>query len=106
MLAIGRALMTNPQCLLLDEPTEGLAPTIVERVAHAVRGLVAEGVSVLLIEQSLKPVELASDRVYLMSWGKSCTKNRRVRSLPTAKPSIVISALRLTTGPAVRHWIA
>lgn len=70
MLAIGRALMTNPQCLLLDEPTEGLAPTIVERVAHAVRGLVAEGVSVLLIEQSLKPVELASDRVYLMSVGK------------------------------------
>ena len=70
MLAIGRALMTNPRCLLLDEPTEGLAPTIVERVAHGIRGLVADGVSVMLIEQSLRPVELASDRVYLMSAGK------------------------------------
>ena len=69
MLAIGRALMINPRFLILDEPTEGLAPAIVERVAESLRALVAEGIPVLLIEQSLRAVELASSRLYLMNVG-------------------------------------
>lgn len=69
MLAIGRALMGNPRFLILDEPTEGLAPAIVERVAESLKALVAEGIPVLLIEQSLRAVELASSRIYLMNVG-------------------------------------
>jgi len=70
MLAIGRALMTQPACLVLDEPTEGLAPAIVERVAQCLAELAAQGVSILLIEQSLLPVQIAASRVYLMSAGR------------------------------------
>lgn len=69
MLAIGRALMTNPRFLILDEPTEGLAPAVVERVAEGLESLVTEGIPVLLIEQSLRAVELATTRLYLMNVG-------------------------------------
>jgi branched-chain amino acid transport system ATP-binding protein len=60
MLAMGRALLTNPKLLLLDEPTEGLAPMIVENVAQAIRAVNNEGVSVLLVEQNFAvPLKLA-----------------------------------------------
>jgi branched-chain amino acid transport system ATP-binding protein len=78
MLAIGRALVTNPRCLILDEPTEGLAPAVLERVCEALRGLVGGGVAVLLVEQSLRAVEAAADRVVILSVG------RLVRELPAA----------------------
>ncbi|MFC4350749.1 ABC transporter ATP-binding protein [Fodinicurvata halophila] len=70
MLAIARALMTNPRCLILDEPTEGLAPTIVERVCNGLTNLVKQGIPVLLIEQNLKATELAANRVYVMNVGR------------------------------------
>lgn len=70
MLAIGRALMTNPRCLLLDEPTEGLAPAVVQRVGGALRTLARSGVAVLLIEQSLRAVEIAADRVIFLAVGR------------------------------------
>lgn len=69
MLAIGRALVTNPGCLILDEPTEGLAPSIVEIVGDSLRTLVGEGVGILLIEQNVKAAEMAADRVYFMADG-------------------------------------
>jgi branched-chain amino acid transport system ATP-binding protein len=53
MLAIGRALLTNPTLLIMDEPSEGLAPTIVESLVEACRGLVEEGIGLLLVEQNL-----------------------------------------------------
>jgi branched-chain amino acid transport system ATP-binding protein len=60
MLAMGRALLTNPKLLLLDEPTEGLAPLIVENVVRAIKAVNAEGVSVLLVEQNFAvPLQLA-----------------------------------------------
>jgi branched-chain amino acid transport system ATP-binding protein len=60
MLAIGRGLLTNPEVLLLDEPTEGLAPIIVEQLIEAMRTINAEGVAILLVEQNLKvPLKLA-----------------------------------------------
>jgi len=69
MLAIGRALVTNPGCLILDEPTEGLAPSVVETVATGLRELSQEGVAVLLIEQNVKAAAMAADRAYFMAEG-------------------------------------
>jgi branched-chain amino acid transport system ATP-binding protein len=60
MLAVGRSLLTNPEVLLLDEPTEGLAPLIVEQLIEAIRTINAEGVAIVLVEQNLKvPLKLA-----------------------------------------------
>lgn len=60
MLAVGRGLLTNPEVLLLDEPTEGLAPLIVEHLTEAIRTINSEGVAILLVEQNLKvPLKLA-----------------------------------------------
>jgi branched-chain amino acid transport system ATP-binding protein len=60
MLAIGRGLLTNPEVLLLDEPTEGLAPLIVDQLIHSMRTINAEGIAMLLVEQNLKvPLKLA-----------------------------------------------
>ncbi|SDI93928.1 ABC transporter ATP-binding protein [Billgrantia gudaonensis] len=70
MLAIGRALVTNPGCLILDEPTEGLAPAVVEDVALSLKELSREGVAVLLIEQNVRAATLAADRAYFMSEGR------------------------------------
>lgn len=69
MLAIGRALVTNPGCLILDEPTEGLAPSIVEVVTDSLRTLAEQGVGILLIEQNVLAAEMAADRVYFMADG-------------------------------------
>lgn len=69
MLAIGRALVTNPGCLILDEPTEGLAPSVVETVADGLRELSQGGVAVLLIEQNVKAAAMAADRAYFMAEG-------------------------------------
>jgi len=70
MLAIARALLTNPRLLLLDEPSEGLAPTIVESLLETIRGLTAEGVSILLIEQNLGVATAVADRLLVMVAGR------------------------------------
>lgn len=71
MLAIGRALLLNPKLLVMDEPTEGLAPVIVEQVAQALRDLAAEGrIAVLLIEQNLGVAISVADRIGLMINGR------------------------------------
>lgn len=69
MLAIGRALVTNPAIILLDEPSEGLAPVAVDRVIDTCRALRAAGISVLLVEQNLRVAEALADRVYVMVGG-------------------------------------
>jgi len=70
MLAIGRALMTNPTLLLMDEPTEGLAPLLVREVGRALAELKAQGLSILLVEQSLPFALKVADHVHVLSRGR------------------------------------
>ena len=70
MLTIARTLMGNPACLLLDEPSEGLAPVIVEQMAAAIRELKKEGLAVLLSEQNLHFANAVADRAYIIEKGR------------------------------------
>ena len=69
MLAVARSLMGNPKMILLDEPSEGLAPRIVEAMAAMVIRLKAEGLTALLAEQSLRLASVVADRAYVMESG-------------------------------------
>lgn len=72
MLSIARTLMGNPRVVLLDEPSEGLAPVIVEQMALAVRELKREGLTVLLSEQNLRFATGVTDRAYIIEKGAIC----------------------------------
>ena len=69
MLTIARTLMGNPEAVLLDEPSEGLAPVIVEQMAAAVSRMKAEGIAVLLSEQNLHFASAVADRTYIIEKG-------------------------------------
>lgn len=71
MLTIGRTLMGNPQLLLLDEPSEGLAPIVVENLHRQILRLKREGLTILLAEQNLEFVLDLSDRVYILEKGRT-----------------------------------
>jgi len=70
MLTVARTLMGNPYLVLLDEPSEGVAPVIVEQMAHMILELKAAGVSILLSEQNMHFAELVSDRTYVLEKGQ------------------------------------
>ena len=70
MLAIARALVTDPRVLLLDEPSQGLAPMVVQELARVLRQLAGEGVAVLLVEQNLRMTEAVADRILIMARGQ------------------------------------
>jgi branched-chain amino acid transport system ATP-binding protein len=70
MLAIGRALMTNPDCLIMDEPSEGLAPIIIQGLWEAISTLKKEGLSILLVEQNAHLALKLVDYVHVMSKGQ------------------------------------
>ena len=74
MLAIGRALLTNPRLLIMDEPSEGLAPTIVESMVETLKTLAAEGMHLLLIEQNLGVATAVAERQLVMVAGKIFTE--------------------------------
>ena len=70
MLAIGRALMSNPDLLLMDEPTEGLAPLLVREVGRVIAELKRSGLTILLVEQNLALALSVADRVHVLSRGQ------------------------------------
>ncbi|HVO87265.1 MAG TPA: ABC transporter ATP-binding protein [Casimicrobiaceae bacterium] len=70
MLAIGRILRTGARLLLLDEPTEGLAPVIVQQIGHTIRKLKQSGFTILLVEQNFRFASTVADRHYVVEHGK------------------------------------
>ena len=70
MLTVARSLMGNPYLILLDEPSEGIAPVIVEQMAHMILSLKQQGVSILLSEQNLHFANLVCDRAYVLEKGQ------------------------------------
>ena len=73
MLAIGRALMAKPRLLLLDEPSMGLAPMLVEQILDVVRSLKQAGLTVLLVEQNARAALAIADRGYVVETGRIAT---------------------------------
>lgn len=69
MLAIGRALMTNPDLILMDEPSEGLAPLIVRELGDIIKQLQESGISILLVEQNLELASRLAERLYIINKG-------------------------------------
>ncbi|MDE2343405.1 MAG: ABC transporter ATP-binding protein [Betaproteobacteria bacterium] len=88
MLAIGRALMSRPRLLMLDEPSMGLAPIMVEKIFSVIRKIAEEGVTLLLVEQNARLALELCDRAYVMESGQvvlvdtasACMENSMVRS--------------------------
>jgi branched-chain amino acid transport system ATP-binding protein len=72
MLSIARALMLNPMLLLLDEPSEGLAPMIVQEIVAVLKNLKREGLAILLVEQNLHTALAVADRHHVMNKGEIC----------------------------------
>ena len=70
MLAIGRLLRTGAQLLLLDEPTEGLAPVVVQQIGGVIRGLKEKGFTILLVEQNFHFAATLADRHYIVEHGQ------------------------------------
>ena len=107
MLAIGRALIGNPSVLLMDEPSEGLAPVIVEELARAVKKLTAAGeMALILVEQNsrlaldIAPRAVVMDRGRIVFDGPSADFARRSRQARTTDRR----GEKLSAAPAVRAW--
>jgi branched-chain amino acid transport system ATP-binding protein len=76
MLALGRALMARPQVLLLDEPSLGLAPTIIQDIARIIRQLASEGVTILLVEQQSRMALSLASYAYVLETGNIVLEGR------------------------------
>jgi branched-chain amino acid transport system ATP-binding protein len=74
MLSIGRALLTNPRLLIMDEPSEGLAPTVVETLIQTIKDLAAAGMALLVVEQNLGVATTLAERVIVMVAGTIATE--------------------------------
>ena len=92
MLAIARVLRTGAKVLLLDEPTEGLAPVIVQRIGEVLRALKAQGMTILLVEQNFRFARKVADRFYVMEDG------RMVDSFPAGELDARMDLLHDTLG--------
>ncbi len=91
MLAIGRALLTNPKLLIMDEPSEGLAPTIVEGLIQTIKDLAAEGMGLLVVEQNLGVATSLAERQLVMVAGSIATETTAEALSADPRPSAAIS---------------
>jgi branched-chain amino acid transport system ATP-binding protein len=82
MLAVGRALMTNPTLLILDEATEGLAPVIRQEIWQAIRALRDSGLSILVVDKSLKELRTVADTVVILEKGATVWSDKMARLTP------------------------
>jgi branched-chain amino acid transport system ATP-binding protein len=85
MCAIGRALMSGPKLLLLDEPSAGLAPVIVQSIMQMVKRICAEGYTVLIVEQNIRQVLKVVDRAYLLETGRIKSSGSAAELLASAE---------------------
>ncbi len=100
MLAIARALLLNPKLLLLDEPSQGLAPLIVQEVFKVVVSARREGISVLLVEQNVRAAVAIADRAYVLDDG------RIVFSGDAAEFAKDEERVRALAGASAEEWTA
>lgn len=91
MLAIARALVTKPRLMLLDEPTEGLAPTLVQSIRTGILEARARGVSILLVEQNLDLALSVGDYFFVLSRGSVVCQGTRTELL--AQPDVIAEHL-------------
>jgi branched-chain amino acid transport system ATP-binding protein len=80
MLAIGRALVIDPVLVLMDEPSEGLAPVMVQQLEDVIAQLKAAGLTILLVEQNFYSALAVADRVYVMETGKVVHETAEIES--------------------------
>ena len=85
MLAMGRAMMANPKMLLLDEPSLGLAPVVVDRIYETIRTINQQGVTILLVEQNANYALDVSARGYVLETGKVALSDQSAALRPTRK---------------------
>ena len=105
MLAIGRILRTGAKMLLLDEPTEGLAPVIVQQIGRTIREIKARGFTVLLVEQNFRFAATVADRHYVMEHGQIIDMIRTRSSKPAWTSCTIIwasEARSVASGPCKR----
>ncbi|HEX3859993.1 MAG TPA: ATP-binding cassette domain-containing protein, partial [Pseudolabrys sp.] len=98
MLSISRALLLNPKVLMLDEPSQGLAPLIVQEVFKVVASARKEGISVLLVEQNVRAAVEIADRAYVLDDGKV------VYSGPAAEFAKDEERVRALAGASAEEW--
>ena len=96
-LVIARALMTSPRLILLDEPSLGLAPMVVDTVYEILKGLRDEGITLLVVEQSTHRALENGDRIYIIRSGLRSSSKATAASLPTSASSRPTSASRRRT---------
>ena len=98
MVAIGQKLMTRPKFLLLDEPTSGLAPALVDELYDRFAALVADGIGLLVVDQSVERVVERSDRFYVMDDGRIVMSGTAARSALEGINSIILGLGPVPTG--------
>ena len=94
MLAIGRALMSRPRLLLLDEPSLGLAPLMVERIFETIAALKAQGRTILLVEQNVHHALDVADRAYVLETGRDHARRPGGRAAPRPAGRAVVPRRR------------